>query len=414
MDVPRIARPRRLRFVLPAAAGVLLLLVTLGVSRLRPAAPEVERSAVWTDVVKRGTMVRDVRANGTLVPENQRYVSAMTAGRVERVLVRPGTKVEATTLLMQLSNPDVELQALDADRQVKLAEADLASLEAALEGQRLVAVTDVAAAKNDLQEAERGVAVAERLTSEGLASAMETARARDKAEQAHTTFESQQRRLKVLANALAAQLALRRSELDRLRSIARFQRERVTSMQVMSGAAGVVQELSLQPGQWVNPGQSLARVAGLERLKAVVQVPETQARDLALGLPATIDTRNGIVHGHVSRVDPAVQNGSVAVDLALDDSLPRGARPDLSVDATIEIDRIPNALYVGRPADGSSEATVGLFKLDSDGRNARRVPVKLGRGSANAVEVLEGLKEGDRLILSDMTRWDNANRVHLR
>jgi multidrug efflux pump subunit AcrA (membrane-fusion protein) len=185
-------------------------------------------------------------------------------------------------------------------------------------------------------------------------------------------------------------------------------------MQVVAGAGGVVQELSLQPGQWVNPGQQLARVAALERLKAVVQVPETQARDLALGLPATIDTRNGIVHGHVSRVDPAVQNGSVAVDLAFDDSLPRGARPDLSVDATIQIDRIPNALYVGRPADGSSEATVGLFKLDADGRNARRVPVKLGRGSSNAVEVLEGLKEGDRLILSDMSRWDNANKVHLR
>ncbi len=414
MDVPRIARPRRLRYLLPTGIGGLLLLVTLGVSRLHPASPDVDRASVWTDVVKRGTMVREVRANGTLVPENQRYVSAMTAGRVERVLVRPGTKVEASTLLMQLSNPDVELQSLDAERQVKLAEADLASLEATLEAQRLVVVTDVASAKNDLHEAERAVAVAERLTNEGLASSMETARAQDKAEQARTTFESQQRRLTVLANALSAQLALRRSELDRLRAISRFQRERVTSMQVVAGAGGVVQELSLQPGQWVNPGQQLARVAALERLKAVVQVPETQARDLALGLPATIDTRNGIVHGHVSRVDPAVQNGTVAVDLAFDDSLPRGARPDLSVDATIQIDRIPNALYVGRPADGSSEATVGLFKLDSDGRNARRVPVKLGRGSSNAVEVLEGLKEGDRLILSDMSRWDNANKVHLR
>ncbi len=413
MDVPRaqLRRRHRLRYALVALA---LVGVGVGLLSLRPAVPRVERSTLWIDTVRRGTMLREVRGTGSLVPESQRVVSALSAGRIDRVRVRPGARVEPGTLLVEMSNPDVQLQALDAERQVKLAEADLASLRASLETQRLEAVASVAAARSALREAGRSVRVADTLAAHGLASAMEVERARDRAEEARARDESERRRLAVLTDALRAQLDLRQLEVERLRGIARFQQERVDAMQVRAGAAGVVQELALEPGQWVNPGQLLARVAGPERLKAVIRIPETDARDLTLGLSAVVDTRNGTVRAHVSRVDPAVQNGSVAVDLVFDAALPKGARPDLSVDAAVQIDRIPNALYVGRPAQGGSESEVRLFRLDPDGHGATRVPVRLGRGSASTVEIRGGLREGDRVILSEMTQWDSYDRVRLR
>lgn len=413
MDIPRQKKPKKRLPLYLAGAGVLAL-ATVGLIRMQPAAPGVERSTLLVDTVKRGVMVRDVRGNGSLVPEDLRIVSAMTAGRIERILARPGTKVESGTVLLELSNPDVQLEALDAERQLKLAEAELATQRASLETQRLAAVSDVASARSEFNEAERQVKVAERLAADGLGSGMDTDRARDRAQEASERYDSEQRRLKVTEEAMTAQLDLRRSEVDRLRSIAKFQRDRVASMTVRAGQKGVVQVLSLQPGQWVNPGQELARVAGQDRLKAVLNVPESQARDLALGLKAKIDTRNGVVDGHVSRVDPAVQGGTVAVDVELDGALPRGARPDLSVDGTIQIDRIPDALYVGRPADGSTEAVAELFRLEPDGHTAVRVPVRIGRGSADAVEILEGLKEGDRVILSEMSQWSATPRVRLK
>lgn len=413
MDIARVREKRDLRWYI--IGGVLLvLLATLGVSRLKPAAPSVERSTLWIDTVKRGEMLRQVRGTGTLVPEDLRVVSALTAGRIERVIVRPGAKVDAGTVLLEMSNPDVQLQALDAERQVKLAEADLAALRSTLESQRLGAVSTVASTRTQMNEAERGVKVAERLAADGLASGMEIDRARDKLEEAKSLFESEKSRLVLLTDALKAQMDLKRSEVDRLRAISAFQRERVASMTVRAGQAGVVQSLSLQPGEWVNPGAELARVAGQDRLKAVVRVPETQARDVALGLPVVVDTRNGTVKGRVSRIDPGAQGGTVAVDVAIEGVLPRGARPDLSVDATIEIERLPNVLYVGRPADGSSEATVGLFVLGPDGHTATRTPVQLGRGSVNTIEVLSGLKVGDQVILSEMSRWDAVARVRLQ
>src|SRR5262249_12000358 len=302
----------------------------------------------------------------------------------------------------------------DAERQVKLAEADLASLRSSLESQRLAAQASVAEARRAANEAERALKVAERLAGEGLTSSMEIDRAKDGVDEAHERYDSEKERLALLVESLKAQLALRQAEVDRLRAIARFQVDRVASMTVRAGQKGVLQSLSLEPGQWVNPGQELARVAGQDRLKAVVRVPETQARDLALGLAAEIDTRNGIAKGHVSRVDPAAQGGTGAVDVGTGGELPRGARPDLSVDATIEIERLPDVVYVGRPADGSSEATVGLFVLEPDHRYARRVQVALGRGSVNAVEVRSGLKPGDEVILSEMSRWDAVDRVRLQ
>jgi len=413
MDIPRQKPPSK-RTPLLIAAAVLVVATTVGLAQLRPAAPGVERGTLWIDTVKRGEMLREVRGNGTLVPEDLRVVSALTAGRIDRVLVRPGAQVDVGTVLLEMSNPDVQLQSLDAEHQEKLAEADLASLRASLEGQRLAAVSSVAAAKRAENEAERALKVAERLANEGLTSSMDIDRARDALDEAKDQHASEDQRLALLTESLRAQMALRQSEVERLRAIAHFQTERVASMVVRAGQKGVLQSLSLEAGQWVNPGQELARVAGQDRLKAVVRVPETQARDLARGLVAQIDTRNGIVKGYVSRVDPGATNGTVSVDVTIDGPLPRGARPDLSVDATIEIERLADVIYVGRPADGSSEATVGLFVLEPDGRHARRVQVQLGRGSANSIEVRSGLKPGDQVILSEMTRWDAVDRVKLQ
>ena len=413
MDIPRQKPPsKRTPFLI--AAAVLVVATTVGLAQLRPAAPSVERGTLWIDTVKRGEMLREVRGNGTLVPEDLRVVSALTAGRIDRVLVRPGAHVDVGTVLLEMSNPDVQLQSLDAEHQEKLAEADLASLRASLEGQRLAAVSAVAAAKRSANEAERALKVAERLANEGLTSSMDIDRARDALDEAKDQQGSEVQRLALLTESLRAQMALRQSEVERLRAIAHFQTERIASMTVRAGQKGVLQSLSLEAGQWVNPGQELARVAGQDRLKAVVRVPETQARDLAQGLVAQIDTRNGIVKGHVSRVDPGATNGTVSVDVAIDGPLPRGSRPDLSVDATIEIERLADVIYVGRPADGSSEATVGLFVLEADGHHARRVQVQLGRGSANSIEVRSGLKPGDQVILSEMTRWDAVDRVKLQ
>ncbi len=413
MDIPRV-KPKVNRVPILVGIAVLAIVGTVGLSRLRPAAPAIEKATLWIDTVEQGEMLRQVRGNGTLVPEDLRVVSALTAGRIDRVLVRAGARCELHTVLLEMSNPDVQLQSLDAERQVKLAEADLASLRSSLDAQRLLTVSAVAEARRAANEAERALKIAERLAAEGLTSSMDIERARDNLAEAQERHESEKQRLVLFTESLKAQLALRRSEVERLRAISRFQQERVASMTVRAGQKGVLQSLSLQPGQWVNPGQELARVAGQEKLKAVVRVPETQARDLALGLPADVDTRNGVVKGHVSRVDPGAQSGTVAVDIALDGELPRGARPDLSVDATIEIERLPNVLHVGRPADGSSESTVGLFVLEPDGRHARRVQVELGRGSANAIEVRKGLKPGDQVILSEMSRWDSVDRVRLQ
>ena len=413
MDVPRQTPRRRRKPLLIAAGLTLVALTTLGLAQLKPAAPNVERATLWLDTVRRGPMVRQVHGNGTLVPESQRFVSALTAGRVERVLARPGAKVEPGTVLVELSNPDVQLEALDAERQLKLAEAELASLRSSLETSRLAQGSSLSAARTELREARRAVAVAERLAGEGLGTAMEADRARDRLQEAEERYETEQRRMELADEAFRAQVELRRADLERVRAIARFQRERVASMHVRAGAAGVVQELALEPGQWVQSGQGLARVASPERLKAVLLVPQGNARDLRLGLPVTVDTRDAKVRGRVSRVDPAVQNGTVTVEVALEGALPRGARPDLSVEGTVEIDRLADVLSVGRPASGASETTVQLFRLEPDGRTAVRMPVRLGRSSFNAVEVLEGLSAGDRIILSEMSRWEHVDRVRL-
>jgi multidrug efflux pump subunit AcrA (membrane-fusion protein) len=391
-----------------------VVLGSLGVSQLKPAAPQIEGSTLWIGEVVHGPMVREVRGHGTLVPEEQRLVPALTAGRVERVHVRAGATVEAGTVLLELSNPDVQLEALEAERQLKLAEADLAGVRSTLEGGRLAQEQAIAASRTEMREADRGVSVAERLEREGLMSGMDVERARDRATEARARLAADSARLVVATEALRAQLVLRASDLERIAAIARFHRERLASMTVRAGVAGVVQELDLQPGQWVLPGQLLARVARPERLKAVVRIPDTQARDLTVGLEAQVDTRNGVVAGRVTRVDPAVQNGAVAVDIAFAGELPRGARPDLSIDATIEIERLAETLSVERPSNVSSDSQTHLFRLDRGGRAATRVPVRIGRASASRIEVLDGLVAGDRVIVSDMSHWDAQARVRLQ
>ncbi len=413
MDVPRAPRRKRKPY-LYAGLVVGLAAATVGFGRLKPAAPTVERATLWSDVVKRGPMLRQVRGTGTLQPEQIRWISAVTAGRIERILVRPGTPVEVTTQLLELSNLDVQLQALDAERQLGLTQSELATLEASLQNAMLAQQGLVMSTHTEFMEAKRAVASAERLASEGLVSGNERERSRDRVEEMTARYDAEKQRLEVLKSTSRTQLELQRAQVERMRAIARFHQGRVASMQVRSGSVGVLQEMGLEVGQWVNPGALLAKVAEPSRLKAVLRIPETQAKDVTLGLNVWVDTRNGIVQGKVARIDPSVQDGTVAVDVALEGQLPQGARPDLSVDGTIEIERIANTLYVGRPTLGQSGTTVGLFTMEKGGGEASRVSVRLGRVSVNTVEILGGLAVGDEVILSDMSRWDGVDRVRLK
>jgi multidrug resistance efflux pump len=413
LDIPRAPKPKRGPW-LYVSAVILLVVATVGFSRMRPAAPTVERATLWIDKVRQGPMLRQVRGSGTLVPERIRWISAVTAGRVERILVHAGETVDEKAVLLELVNPDVQLEALDAERQLTLAEAELASLDASLQNNVLAQEGVVATTHTELMDATRGAAGADKLAAEGLISGNELDRARDRASEMKTRYEGEQKRLEVMRGTVKTQLGLQRAQVGRLKAISAFHQGRVASMRVVAGARGVVQDMSLEEGQWVNPGALLAKVAQPERLKAVLRVPETQAKDIGLGQRASIDTHNGVIAGRVARIDPSVQDGTVAVDVGLDGALPQGARPDLSVDGVIEIERLANVLYVGRPVDGQANATIGVFKLSPGGKEASRVNVRLGKISVNTVEVVQGLAAGDEVILSDMSRWDGVSRVRLR
>jgi HlyD family secretion protein len=414
MDIARAPKKKRGKYIAIGAGALTLILLTLVLGSLPSAAPSVERSTLLIDSVQRGTMVRAVRAPGTLAPERVRFVSALTAGRIERLPVRPGATVTAGSELLDMSNPDVQLEALEAGRQVTAAEAALVNLETMLASQRLSQQATIASAEAGASDARRQAAQMSTLGKQQLVSGNEMALANERAAEQTTRLAAEKSRLRVMDGAMERQIALQRTEVQRARSIAEFQQARVNSMKVRAPEDGVLQTLPLELGQWVVSGQVLATVAQPGRLKAVLRVPETQARDVVVGQPVEVDTRNGIAKGHVLRVDPSVQNGTVTVEVGLDGALPRGARPDLSVDGTIEIERLPDVLHVARPAYGQGESTVGLFKLDPDGKYATRVPVKLGRTSVNAIQILQGLAVGDRVIISDMSQWDNVERVKLR
>lgn len=416
MDIARpqnLQQKRRKRILVGAGTVVALAAITFGLSRLKPAAPTVDRNLVWVDTVKRGPMVRQVRGLGVLVPEEIRWIAARTSGRVDRVVIRPGAVVTPDSVILELSNPDVEQASANADSQLKAAEAELINLNVQLERDVLEAEAAAARAKADFEQAKLRAEVNEELFKDGLVSPLELRLSRVTADESSTRHGIEQKRFSFAKESIAPQLAVKQAEVDRLRAQARLRREELNALFVRAGVAGVLQILPVEVGQQVQPGTNLARVADPKVLKAEVRIPETQAKDIQIGQIATIDTRNGIVDGKVARIDPAVQNGTVLVDVTLTGELPRGARPDLSIDGTIELERLEDVVYVGRPAFGQERSTVNIFKLDGDNVYAARAPVQLGRSSVNTIEIVSGLMPGDRVILSDMSNWDSHDRVKL-
>ena len=414
MDIPKAKKKTRKPWVLAIAGACALMAVTVGLSRLRPAAPTVERASVWLDTVKRGPMVRQVKGAGTLVPEYIRWLTADTAGRVERIHVRPGATVTADTLLMELANPDVQLQALEAERQLASAQAELIRMRTELETMRLGQEATVATLTADSAEASRRAQASTTLHEKELIGQLEVQQTSEKAGELSRRLELERKKLHVVASNMKDQLAAQQGQVERLKAVAQFRRTQVESMKVRAGEDGVLQELPLELGQWVTPGVLLAKVVKPERLKAELRIAETQARDIQPGQKALVDTRNGVVEGTVARVAPAASQGTVRVEVSLPAELPRGARPDLTVEGTVELERLGNVLSVGRPAGAQPNGTMSLFRLMPGSDEAIRVPVQLGRGSVNAVEVVQGLQEGDQVVLSDMAAWDAVERVRLR
>jgi len=419
-----IARPnaakdkRKKRIIYASVAGVVLIGITIGLSQLKPAAPTVERNLVWIDTVKRGPMVRQVRGLGTLVPEEIRWIAARTQGRVDKIVIRPGALVEPGTLILVLRNPDVVSAAANANSQLAAAEAQLASQRMTLESQLLAAEAAAARAKSTFETTKLRADVQEELFRDGLVSALDLKLAQATAADGATSNEIEQKRYAFAKDSIKPQLAVQEAEVERLRSLAALRQEELDALQVRATMAGVLSALGtpnlpVEVGAQVQPGNNIARVADPSKLKAEIRIAETQARDIAIGQIAQIDTRNGIVEGKVARIDPAVQNGTVLVDITITNELPRGARPDLSVDGTIELERLDNVVYVGRPAFGQEKSTVGIFKLAEGSNDAIRTQVQLGRSSVNTIEIINGLQPGDRVILSDMSQWDSNDRVRL-
>ena len=415
MDIPRETKSNKNRRWLYLGAGITaVVVITVALGRLGPAAPSVDDATTWKDVVRRGEMVRRVRGPGTLVSEQIRWIAALTAGRVEKKLLDPGAEVDSGTVLLILSNPDVEIQSLEAQRQLTAAQAQLVNLRTNLENQRLSQAGLVVTVRSQHREAMRTVRNNEELFEKGLISEIDLQSARDRAEEFEERLELEGQRLEVIEGSIESQLGIQAAQVERLRSIEAFQRRRVASMRVVAGVEGVLADLPLEEGQWVVSGENLARVVKPGRLKAMLRIPETQARDVTIGQLALIDTRSDTIVGRVIRIDPAVQNGTVTVDVRLEGELPKEARPDLSVDGTVEIERLVDVLYVGRPAYGQANSTVGLFKVVEGGSEAIRVNVRLGRSSVNTIEIVDGLRVGDIVILSDMSAWDAHDRVRLR
>jgi HlyD family secretion protein len=385
-------------------------------ARLQPAAPTVERATVWVDTVKRGPMLRQVRGLGTLVPvdEARRWVPASTQGRVERIVLRPGVQVTPDTIVLELSDPQVQQALNDADQQLRASEADFNSLKARLDAETLNQRAQAAIVKADFQNAQTEREMNEGLAKDGLVSNLVLRQSVVRAESLKTRDSIETDRLKVSEQSARAQLASAQALVDQRKSNLALRQQQVDQLRVRAGMAGVLEQVPVEVGQQVAPGTNLVRVADPTRLKAELRIAETQAKDLTIGQVAQVDTRNGFIAGKVVRIDPAAVNGTVTVDIALEGELPRGARPDLSVDGTIELERLDNVLFVGRPAFGQEQSTVGLFRLDKATGEASRSQVQLGRSSVNTIEILGGLAEGDEVVLSDMSAWDQFDRIRLR
>jgi RND family efflux transporter MFP subunit len=416
-----IARPefklqqRRRQIVLFGVGAVVVAAVSIGVMRLKPAAPSVERGTVWTDVVKRGSMLRQVRGPGSLMPvqEAVRQIPAETEATVVRIRVLPGTQVRAETILLEMSNSQVEQAAIDAQLQLKAAEAEYQSLRVRLDSDLMTQKAGAATVNADYSQAQRQADTDKALYELGVISGLAYKSSKGKADELTTRNDLEGQRLAINKKAVETQLAQEQAKVDQARTLAALKQKQLDALRVRAGITGVLVDLPMQVGQHVQPGTMLAKVVQPEHLMAALKIAETQARDVQFGEPASIDTHNGVISGTVMRVDPAVQNGTVTVDVKLTSDLPRGARPDLSVDGTIDLERLDNVLYVGRPAFGQENSTISLFRLDTDGKEAARVPIKVGRESVNSIQIFEGLHEGDTVILSDMSRWDKTDRIRL-
>ena len=418
MDIKRDPPKKTKKYIAGAVVIVGVLVISAFISRLKPAAPPVERATLWIDTVKRGEMVRSVNAPGTLEPEHVRIIVAVTSGRVETLPVMPGVSVTPDQTILTLSNPDIDLQTLQYQQQLTQSYAALAQLRTSLQQSMMSQEGAVAQLVTQYQLAARNATVVDSLDKKKLSSPNEVAAAHDQVTELKRRLDLERQRYADMQASQKQQLDLQQQQIDGLKQILQEQKNRVSSMRVTAGESGQLLSLGnpqLELGQWVNSGIELARVAKPGRLKAVLRVPETQAKDVAVGQRATIDLHNnGIIEGHVIRSDPSSQAGTVTVEVALDGALPQGARSDLSVDGTIEIDRLKNVLYVGRPAYGQAESTVGLFKVLKNSGFAERTNVKLGRASVNTIEVVNGLAVGDSVIISDMSTWDNTARVKLK
>jgi len=401
-----------------AAALVVLAVGVVAVMRLKPAAPTVDRSTIWPDTVKRGPMIRQVRGStGSLVPREDsiELIPAQTDATVVRIRVLPGTKVTPDTVLMDLADPQLQQELLNAQLGLKAAQADYRSLQATLESTLMDKKTSAAQVNSDYTQDQLQAQTDKALYDLGVISGLAYSKSKSTADQLTAQHTLSQDQLDVNQKAIAVQLASQQTKIDQAKALLDLYQKQTQALQVRAGISGVVAPLAtpLQVGQHVTAGTSVAEVIQLDKLKAALQIAETQARDIQIGQPASIDTHNGIIPGHVTRIDPSVVNGTRTVDVMLDGPLPPGAVPQLSVDGTIDLERMTDVLYVGRPALGNENSTLSLFKIDPDGKGATRVPVKVGRASVNSIQVLEGLKEGDTVILSDMSRWDNVDRIRL-
>ena len=416
MDVPRagVAKKKRQKRIIYVVAGVLgLIVITFLLSRLKPAVPSIDRSTVWIDTVKRGPMVRQVRGLGTLVPVDIRWVAANTDGRVEKIIVWPGTEVKADTVILELTSPELEQTAGDAESKAKAVEAELTTLRATLQRELLDQESTTARVHSEYEQAKMERQTNDQLAKNGLVSELVYKTSKVKEAELANRDQIESKRLEFSKSSIEPQIASKQAAVDQAKEFAKLKMDQVQQLHVKAGMDGVLQQLPVQVGQRIKPGDNLARVADPTKLKAQVKIAETQAKDIQNNQVASIDTRNGVVAGHVIRVDPAVEQGTVTVDVAIDGDLPKGARPDLSVDGTIELERLDNVIYVGRPAFGQENNTVGIFKLVSGTSEAVRTPVKLGRSSVNTIEIISGLEPGDQVILSDTSSMDAHERIRL-
>jgi len=388
--------------------------ITYGLTKLKPAAPTLDRSTAVIETVKRGEMVRDVRGNGTLVPEVTRMVPAPADGRVERILLKAGVEVDPSTVIAELSNPQLEQQATDTDLQVKAAEADQENLKVKLESDTMTQKAAIATINAQYSQAKLQLDADEVLGKQGLVSELTLKISRVNVQDLSNRLKVEQERLSVNAKSTKAQMNAAASRLNQLRALAALRRQQVDALKVRAGTGGVLQQVMITEGQQVTPGTNIARVADPASLKAVLRIGETQIKDVRIGQPVVVDTRNGLIQGQVSRIDPAAREGTFEIDVSLNGPLPQSARPDLSVDGTVELERLKDVLKVGRPAFGQAQQTVGMFVLTPDGSEAERRTVKLGRNSVSTIEILEGLREGEQVIISDTSALDSYNRIRIR